>query len=280
MVATVVAIFIAGFSSIATGLNFIVTIHRLRAPGMTWYKMPVFLWSLYATSVILVLATPVLAMTLILLAFERIFHVGVFDPALGGDPLLFQHLFWFYSHPAVYVMILPGFGVVSEIIPAFLAQRDLRLQFHCVVQHLDRGDQLPRLGPSHVRGRHVDLLRVGLFDLELPGRGAVRDQGVQLDRHHAQGLHPVRRADAVRARLHRPLHHWRPDRPVPGGARRRRAPDADLFRRRAFPLHHGRRHGVRLLRRAALLVAEDYRADVSGDVGPRLARSSSSSVST
>ena len=121
--ATVVGIFIAGFSSIATGLNFIVTIHRLRAPGMTWYRMPVFLWSLYATSVILVLATPVLAMTLLLLAFERIFHVGVFDPALGGDPLLFQHLFWFYSHPAVYVMILPGFGVVSEIIPAFSRKR-------------------------------------------------------------------------------------------------------------------------------------------------------------
>ena len=119
VVATIVAIFIAGFSSIATGLNFIISIHTLRAPGMTWYKMPVFLWSLYATSVILVLATPVLAMTLLLLAFERIFHVGVFDPAIGGDPLLFQHLFWFYSHPAVYVMILPGFGVVSEIVPAF-----------------------------------------------------------------------------------------------------------------------------------------------------------------
>ena len=119
VVATVVAIFIAGFSSIATGLNFIISIHTLRAPGMTWYKMPVFLWSLYATSVILVLATPVLAMTLLLLAFERIFHIGVFDPAIGGDPLLFQHLFWFYSHPAVYVMILPGFGVVSEIVPAF-----------------------------------------------------------------------------------------------------------------------------------------------------------------
>ena len=121
--AAVVGIFISGFSSIATGLNFIVTIHRLRAPGMTWYRMPVFLWSLYATSVILVLATPVLAMTLLLLAFERIFRVGVFDPALGGDPLLFQHLFWFYSHPAVYIMILPGFGVVSEIIPAFSRKR-------------------------------------------------------------------------------------------------------------------------------------------------------------
>jgi cytochrome c oxidase subunit 1 len=119
VVATVVGIFISGFSSIATGLNFIVTIHRLRAPGLTWFRMPVFLWSLYATSVILVLATPVLAMTLLLLAFERIFHIGVFDPAFGGDPLLFQHLFWFYSHPAVYIMILPGFGIISEIVPAF-----------------------------------------------------------------------------------------------------------------------------------------------------------------
>lgn len=119
VVATVIAIFIAGFSSIATGLNFIISIHKLRAPGMTFYRMPVFLWSLYATSVILVLATPVLAMTLLLLAFERIFRIGVFDPAIGGDPLLFQHLFWFYSHPAVYVMILPGFGVISEIVPAF-----------------------------------------------------------------------------------------------------------------------------------------------------------------
>ncbi|HUI22303.1 MAG TPA: cbb3-type cytochrome c oxidase subunit I [Methylocella sp.] len=119
VVATVIAIIIAGFSSIATGLNFIVSIHRLRAPGMTWYKMPVFLWSLYSTSVIMVLATPVLAMTLLLIAFERLFHIGVFDPAIGGDPLLFQHLFWFYSHPAVYIMILPGMGVVSEIIPAF-----------------------------------------------------------------------------------------------------------------------------------------------------------------
>jgi cytochrome c oxidase subunit I len=119
VVAAAAAIFISGFSSIATGLNFMVTIHRLRAPGMTWYKMPVFLWSLYATSVILVLATPVLAMTLLLLAVERAFHIGVFDPALGGDPLLFQHMFWFYSHPAVYIMILPGFGVISEIIPTF-----------------------------------------------------------------------------------------------------------------------------------------------------------------
>jgi len=119
VVAVVAGIFISGFSSIATGLNFIVTIHRLRAPGLTWYRLQVFIWSLYSTSVIFVLATPVLAITLLLLLFERVFHVGVFDPGFGGDPLLFQHMFWFYSHPAVYIMILPGLGVVSEIIPVF-----------------------------------------------------------------------------------------------------------------------------------------------------------------
>ena len=124
LVLAVTGIFVSGFSSIATGVNFIVTIHRLRAPGMTWYKMPVMLWSLYATSVIYVLGTPVLAITLILLAFERLFHIGVFDPLLGGDPLLFQHMFWFYSHPAVYIMILPGFGVISEIVPTF-SQKEL-----------------------------------------------------------------------------------------------------------------------------------------------------------
>ncbi|HEX7011011.1 MAG TPA: cbb3-type cytochrome c oxidase subunit I, partial [Phycisphaeraceae bacterium] len=114
-----VGIFIAGFSSIFTGLNFIVTTHTMRAPGMTWFRLPLFIWSLYATSVILVLATPVLAITLVLLAVERIWGVGIFDPKLGGDPLLYQHLFWFYSHPAVYIMILPGFGVISELVPCF-----------------------------------------------------------------------------------------------------------------------------------------------------------------
>jgi cytochrome c oxidase subunit 1 len=115
----VVGVFIAGFSSILTGLNFIVTIHRLRAPGLTWYRLPIFVWSLYSTSVILVLATPILAGTLLLIILERLFGVGIFDPSIGGDPLLFQHLFWFYSHPAVYIMILPGMGVVSEIVPCF-----------------------------------------------------------------------------------------------------------------------------------------------------------------
>jgi cytochrome c oxidase subunit I len=110
--------FILGFSSILTGVNFIVTMHKMRAPGMTWTRMPLFLWAAYATSVIQVLATPVLAITLLLLIIERVLGIGIFDPAIGGDPVLYQHFFWFYSHPAVYIMILPGFGVISEIITA------------------------------------------------------------------------------------------------------------------------------------------------------------------
>ncbi len=120
---TVLAVFIVGFSSILTGLNFIVTIHTMRAPGMTWGRLPLFLWSHYATAVIMVLATPVLAVTMMMLGLEHVFHIGIFDPALGGDPILFQHLFWFYSHPAVYIMILPGMGVVSELIACFSRKR-------------------------------------------------------------------------------------------------------------------------------------------------------------
>jgi cytochrome c oxidase subunit 1 len=119
IITMVSGIFIAGFSSILTGLNFIVTTHTMRARGMTWKRLPLMVWSLYATSLIMVLATPVLAITLVLVVIERIWGVGIFDPNLGGDLLLFQHLFWFYSHPAVYIMILPGMGVVSEIIPCF-----------------------------------------------------------------------------------------------------------------------------------------------------------------
>jgi cytochrome c oxidase subunit 1 len=121
--------FILGFSSIFTGLNFIVTIHKLRPPGMTWFRLPLFLWALYSTAVIQVLATPVLGITLLLLIAERAFGIGIFDPALGGDPVLYQHFFWFYSHPAVYIMIVPAFGVISEIIPVFSRRRIFGYQF-------------------------------------------------------------------------------------------------------------------------------------------------------
>jgi cytochrome c oxidase subunit 1 len=123
VIAAAVGIFISGFSSILTGFNFIVTIHKMRAPGLTWFRLPLFIWALYATSIIQVLGTPVIAITLALLALERIFHVGVFDPRVGGDPILFQHLFWFYSHPAVYIMILPGMGVMSELVTCFSRKR-------------------------------------------------------------------------------------------------------------------------------------------------------------
>jgi cytochrome c oxidase subunit I len=120
---TVVGIFITGFSSILTGLNFIVTIHTMRAPGMGWFRLPLFVWSHYATSIIFILGTPVIAITLTLVALERLFRLGIFNPELGGDPILFQHLFWFYSHPAVYIMILPAMGVISELVTCFSRKR-------------------------------------------------------------------------------------------------------------------------------------------------------------
>jgi len=124
-----IAIFIVGFSSILTGLNFVVTIHRMRAPGMTWSRLPLFIWAHYATSIIQLLGTPVLAITLLLVIFERAFNLGIFDPTRGGDPLLFQHLFWFYSHPAVYIMILPAMGVESELIACFARKRPFGYNF-------------------------------------------------------------------------------------------------------------------------------------------------------
>jgi cytochrome c oxidase subunit 1 len=123
VIATAIGVFITGFSSILTGLNFIVTIHKMRAPGLTWFRLPLFVWAHYATSLIMVLGTPVVAITILLVGLERLFKIGIFDPALGGDPVLFQHLFWFYSHPAVYIMILPGMGVISELVTCFSRKR-------------------------------------------------------------------------------------------------------------------------------------------------------------
>jgi cytochrome c oxidase subunit 1 len=119
VMATALGVLILGFSSILTAVNFIVTIHRMRAPGLTWFRLPLFIWAIYATSLIIMLGTPVITITLVLVAIERLWGVGIFDPALGGDPVLFQHLFWFYSHPAVYIMILPSMGVVSELVTTF-----------------------------------------------------------------------------------------------------------------------------------------------------------------
>ncbi len=129
VILSAVGIFIAGFSSIFTAINIIATIHKMRAPGMTWFRLPLFVWAHYATSIIILLGTPVLAITVLLVGIERLFRIGIFDPALGGDPLLFQHLFWFYSHPAVYIMILPGMGAISDIIACFARKRVFGYKF-------------------------------------------------------------------------------------------------------------------------------------------------------
>ncbi len=139
----VIGVFINGFSSILTGLNFIVTVHTMRAPGMTWFRLPLFVWAQYATSIIFILGTPVIAITLLLAGMERMFHLGFFNPQLGGDPILFQHLFWFYSHPAVYIMILPAMGVISEIIPTFARK--------------------PIFGYSFIAGSSIAIAVIGFF---------------------------------------------------------------------------------------------------------------------
>ena len=156
---------------------------------MTWFRMPLFLWSIYATSLILVLATPVLAITLVLVAIERTFNgVGIFNPELGGDPLLFQHLFWFYSHPAVYIMILPGMGVMSELITCFSRKRIFGYEFVAFSSVAIAGDRVSRLGASHVRRRRLDVWRDDLLVPQFSRRGAFGDQGLQLDGNALQGL--------------------------------------------------------------------------------------------
>ena len=206
--------FITGFSSILTGLNFIVTIHRCARPGMTWFRLPLFIWSTLRDQPDQVLGTPVLAITILLVALERLFHVGIFDPALGGDPVLFQHLFWFYSHPAVYIMILPAMGVISELVACFSRKTHLRLQLRRLRQLA-----IAVLG-FLVWGHHMFVAGQSIYagmvfsSLELAGRHPLGDQGVQLDGDPLQGLDLLRHADALRPRLHRPVHHRRPDRPV------------------------------------------------------------------
>ena len=265
--AVAIGVFITGFSSILTGLNFIVTIHKMRAPGMTWFRMPLFLWSIYATSIIMVLGTPVLAITIFLLALEHLFHVGIFSPALGGDPLLFQHLFWFYSHPAVYIMILPAMGVVSEIIAVLFEEAHFRLQDRRVFERGHRRPRIPGVGTPHVRYRAIGLCGTDLFLAQFPRCDSLGHQSVQLDCHFVQGIDFLRSADAVRHGIHWPVHDGRLDGPVPGFARDRRAPQRNVFHRGSLPLHHGRRRGDGISRRHPFLVAENFRAEISQWLG-------------
>ena len=187
VIPTALGVFIAGFSSILTGLNFIVTIHRMRAPGMTWFRLPLFVWAHYATSLIQVLGTPVIAITILMLFVERAFGFGIFDPARGGDPVLFQHLFWFYSHPAVYIMIRAGARRAERAHRELREEEDLRLQLRRVLQPRDCDVRLHCLGPSHVRVGHFGLRGDGVLVPELLGRHPVSGEGVQLDGDALQG---------------------------------------------------------------------------------------------
>ena len=161
------AAFMAGFSSILTGLNFIATVHMMRAPGLTWFRLPLFIWAQYATAILMMLGTPVIAITVFLIALERVWGVGIFDPNLGGDPVLFQHMFWFYSHPAVYIMILPGFGVISEVIACFSKNRIFGYEFIAfsslaiaVLGFLVWGHHIYIAGQSYYLGMVFSLLTV------------------------------------------------------------------------------------------------------------------------
>ena len=267
-----VGIMILGFSSILTGLNFVVTVHKMRAPGLTWFRLPLFVWSIYATSIIMLLGTPVITITLMLVGIERVLHVGIFDPRLGGDPILFQHLFWFYSHPAVYIMILPSMGVVSEVVSTFYAQRSVRLQSRCLCQHGHCDSRVSRLGPPYVCLGPVRLCRVDFLPAILSGCGSFRRQSVQLDCDALQGIDQLSNAHALCVRVHRSLYDRRPHGTFSGHAGNRRARDRYLFCRSPFPLHHGRRRYHGLHGRPSLLVAKNHRPSLSGILGPHRGR--------
>ena len=199
VILTGLGVFISGFSSILTGFNFIITIHTMRAPGMTWLRMPLFIWAHYATSLIMIMGTPVIAVTMLMVVLERGLGFAIFDPARGGDPVLFQHLFWFYSHPAVYIMVLPGMGVISELIAAFSRKPMFGYSFVAFSSLGDRVRRLPGVGPPHVHERPVGVRLADLLVHQLSRRDSVGDQGVQLDGDALQGLRVVGFADAVRA---------------------------------------------------------------------------------
>ena len=267
VIAAAMGIFIAGFSSILTGVNFIVTIHKMRAPGMTWFRLPLFIWSYYATSIIFVLATPVIAISMVLIVLERVAGIGVFDPTKGGDPLLFQHLFWFYSHPAVYVMILPGMGVISETISCFSKKRVFGYSAVAFSSVAIAVFALFCLGAPHVHHGHFNVFCDGLFILHDVGCGSISDQSLQLVRDLVQGIDHIRYAHDLYIWISRSLHDWWIDRRHACVTGYGYPPHRNIFHRGAFSLRNGWRHGERLYGRSALLVAQDDGKDVSGNAG-------------
>ncbi len=260
----VMGVFITGFSSILTGLNFLVTIHTMRAPGMTWFRLPLFIWAQYATSVVMILGTPVIAITLGLAAMERVFGLGFFNPAMGGDPILFQHLFWFYSHPAVYIMILPAMGVVSELIATFARKKIFG--YHFVAAASLAIAVIGFLVWTHhmfVTGQSTYAAIAFSFP-HFPGGHSFRRKSVQLDGDAVWRFDLFRYSNAVRPRVYRIVPYRGIDGFVPRQSWHGHSHPRYLLRRCPLPLHHGGWCHYGLSGRVAFLVAQNHRPHVFG----------------